>query len=141
MTANASRQQFETVVADELAEIQKRPAGKKATRKNLVGLAFSGGGIRSATFGLGILEALKYYGLLNKVHYLSTVSGGGYVGAWLSANCKRAQERKTDWLQVKTDWNPSIGHLRRYSNYLSPEVGFFSADTWSMLTIWFRNAL
>ena len=35
----------------------------------------------------------------------------------------------------------SIAHLRRYSNYLSPKVGFFSADTWSMFTIWLRNAL
>ena len=35
----------------------------------------------------------------------------------------------------------SIEHLRRYSNYLSPKVGFFSADTWSMATIWLRNTL
>jgi len=34
-----------------------------------------------------------------------------------------------------------IAHLRRYSNYLSPRVGFFSADTWSMVTIWLRNTL
>src|SRR5580658_7700352 len=56
----------------------------------LTGLAISGGGIRSATFGLGILEALKERDLLKKIGYLSTVSGGGYIGAWLSANCKRA---------------------------------------------------
>ena len=41
----------------------------------------------------------------------------------------------------RADWTESIAHLRRYSNYLSPEVGFFSADTWSMFTIWIRNAL
>src|SRR5262249_62355123 len=76
------------------------------------------------------------------IHYLSTVSGGGYIGSWLSANCKRAADRgEQSWLDQGADWTKSIAHLRRYSNYLSPDVGFFSADSWSMLTIWARNAL
>ena len=108
----------------------------------MVGLAFSGGGIRSATFGLGVLEGLKKLDLLKKIDYLSTVSGGGYIGAWLSANCKRAADhREVDWLDSKADWNESIAHLRRYSNYLAPVVGFFSADTWSVAMIWLRNTL
>ena len=37
------------------------------------------------TFGLGILQGLARCGLLEKFHYLSTVSGGGYIGSWLSA--------------------------------------------------------
>ena len=111
-------------------------------RDQLVGLALSGGGIRSATFGLGVLEALKREGLLPRIHYLSTVSGGGYIGAWFTANCRRAFLRgERDWRDPQADWVASIRHLRRYSNYLSPEVGFFSADTWSMFTVWFRNAL
>jgi len=119
--------------------------------KNLVGLAFSGGGIRSASFGLGVLEALRDFGLLKKIDYLSTVSGGGYIGAWLSANCKRAAEEEIDWLtpgeieedkkKLKKNWDDSISHLRRFSNYLSPKVGLFSADTWTMATIWLRNTL
>ncbi|WP_342343012.1 patatin-like phospholipase family protein [Sulfurimicrobium lacus] len=52
---------------------------------NLAGLAFSGGGIRSATFNLGVIQALSRFGLLSKFDYLSTVSGGGYIGGWLSA--------------------------------------------------------
>src|SRR5438874_10501326 len=48
-------------------------------------LCISGGGIRSATFGLGILQGLARCGLLDKFYYLSTVSGGGYIGSWLSA--------------------------------------------------------
>ena len=55
----------------------------------VAGLAISGGGIRSATFALGVLESLKARGLLEKFHYLSTVSGGGYIGSWLSAGCRR----------------------------------------------------
>lgn len=50
---------------------------------NIVGLALSGGGIRSATFSLGILQALARERLLGKIDYLSTVSGGGYIGAFL----------------------------------------------------------
>src|SRR5689334_13080703 len=46
----------------------------------LVGLALSGGGIRSAAFGLGGLQALNQRGVLEQIHYLSTVSGGGYIG-------------------------------------------------------------
>lgn len=50
----------------------------------LMGLALSGGGIRSATFCLGVLQALARHDLLNKIDYLSTVSGGGYIGSSLS---------------------------------------------------------
>ncbi|HAN48811.1 MAG TPA: hypothetical protein DCQ20_08060, partial [Nitrospira sp.] len=49
------------------------------------GLCFSGGGIRSATFGLGVLQSLARLQLLNKFDYLSTVSGGGYIGSGLTA--------------------------------------------------------
>ena len=48
-------------------------------------LCFSGGGIRSATFNLGIIQALARLRVLDKFDYLSTVSGGGYIGAWLTA--------------------------------------------------------
>jgi Patatin-like phospholipase len=147
MTVADNRRHWPDAFAEELAEVEKRQIGPKPLRDNLVGIAFSGGGIRSATFGLGVLEGLKSFGLLRHIDYLSTVSGGGYIGAWLSANCKRAAERRAvnqklpEWLDPAADWTPSIAHLRRYSNYLSPKVGFFSADTWSMFMIWIRNSL
>ena len=50
-----------------------------------VGLAISGGGIRSATFALGVLQSLARLGRLRHVDYLSTVSGGGYVGSFLGS--------------------------------------------------------
>jgi len=125
------------VLDEELAHIAARRPGESGIKDRVVGLAFSGGGIRSATFGLGVLEALHRCGLLKNVDLLSTVSGGGYIGAWLSANC----HRHASWLEPATDWRPSVAHLRRYSNYLSPSVGFFSADTWSMATIWLRNTI
>lgn len=62
---------------------------------NLTALCFSGGGIRSATFGLGILQALAKHGLLDKFDYLSTVSGGGYLGSWMSAWVRRERVKAT----------------------------------------------
>jgi hypothetical protein len=52
--------------------------------QHLVGLALSGGGIRSATFSLGIMQAFASRGLLKRIDYLSTVSGGGYIGSAIS---------------------------------------------------------
>mgnify|MGYP002783770018 CR=1 FL=1 len=48
-----------------------------------VGLALSGGGIRSATFSLGLLRALGQARLIPRIDYLSTVSGGSYIGSYL----------------------------------------------------------
>jgi hypothetical protein len=47
------------------------------------GLALSGGGIRSATISLGMLQALARAGRLERFDYLSTVSGGGYTGSFM----------------------------------------------------------
>ncbi len=123
------------VKADELSRVRARRGVPPGQEEPLVGLAFSGGGIRSATFGLGVLETLKAKGVLKAVDYLSTVSGGGYIGSWLTAGC----HRHPGWLEKDAKWGEATTHLRRYSNYLSPSVGFFSADTWSMITIWLRN--
>jgi hypothetical protein len=56
-----------------------------AHKCSLSALCLSGGGIRSASFSLGIIQALADKDLLQRFDYLSTVSGGGYIGAWLSA--------------------------------------------------------
>ena len=58
--------------------------GKEGNLANAAGLALSGGGIRSATFCLGVVQVLQKHGLLLNFDYLSTVSGGGYLGAFLS---------------------------------------------------------
>ena len=50
-----------------------------------VGLALSGGGIRSATFSLGVLQALSKTSLLPRIDYLSTVSGGSYIGSFFGS--------------------------------------------------------
>jgi hypothetical protein len=115
----------------------------RAHKKQLAGLAFSGGGIRSATFNLGILQALSELKLLRNFDYLSTVSGGGYIGAWFSRWLAR---EKGDIGKLENSLAPGtngeadeIKFLRQYTNYLTPRTGFFSADTWALLATYVRN--
>ncbi len=113
-------------------------------------LCISGGGIRSATFGLGVLQGLARCGLLDKFHYLSTVSGGGYIGSWLSAWIHRAEGglasviKQLAGLDANARPNPEpieIQNLRSYSNYLSPRLGLLSADSWTLVGTYLRNLL
>jgi len=83
---------FTHIHAQELLEIKKRREKQSydtteidPAQPDLVGLALSGGGIRSATFCLGFLQELHRLRLLRIFDYLSTVSGGGYLGGWWSA--------------------------------------------------------
>jgi Patatin-like phospholipase len=113
-------------------------------------LCISGGGIRSATFGLGVLQGLARCGLLEKFHYLSTVSGGGYIGSWLSAWIHRAKgglasvaaQLAHPSQEARPNPEPvEIQNLRSYSNYLSPRLGIFSADSWTLVGTYMRNLL
>lgn len=110
----------------------------------LTGLALSGGGVRSATFSLGALQALARCGLLRHIDYLSTVSGGGFVGGWLS-RCLHANGGdigKVEAMlapQAGSVEAPELRFLRQYSNYLSPQGGMFSADTWTLVGTYVRN--
>jgi hypothetical protein len=61
------------------------PGSDHAAVDDLAGLALSGGGVRSATFCLGVLQELDRRGVLRVFDYLSTVSGGGFIGGWWSA--------------------------------------------------------
>ncbi len=48
------------------------------------GIALSGGGIRSATFAIGVLAALARRNLLPQFDYISSVSGGGFAAGFLT---------------------------------------------------------
>jgi hypothetical protein len=61
------------------------PPEKPRRVLDLVGLALSGGGIRSASFNLGVLQGLASRNALWMFDLLSTVSGGGFIGSWWSA--------------------------------------------------------
>jgi hypothetical protein len=51
----------------------------------LTGIALSGGGVRSATFCFGVLQAFSEAGLYQLFDYCSTVSGGEYIASSLSS--------------------------------------------------------
>jgi hypothetical protein len=136
-----------------------RDAGRGSLNPE-VGLAFSGGGVRSATFNLGVLQALASQDVLDKVGYISSVSGGSYINSWLAAwiskDCfqgvnraladheYKAQKSSTANSQeeAKNGYGLSdaeeryraqrpIAHLRHYSSYLTPQKGILSSDVWT----------
>ncbi|HZF13580.1 MAG TPA: patatin-like phospholipase family protein [Thermoanaerobaculia bacterium] len=140
---------------DEAAAALRQAAGERLVRAfyrrlhesgvRRSALCLSGGGIRSATFGLGLLQGLARLGLLARFDYLSTVSGGGYVGSWLSAWIAReGAERVEEQLrsQPASPLSPEpepLCHLRSYSRYMSPRLGLLSADTWTLVSTYGRN--
>jgi hypothetical protein len=139
---------------DETGQSQEKAAAEsdnpvvRAHQARLMGLAFSGGGIRSATFNLGVLQTMAHLGLLRRVDYLSTVSGGGYIGSWLHAWVKREGgdirnvESKLDVPPGAVVHEPrQVSWLRQYSNYLTPRIGLLSADTMAGVSTWLRNVL
>ncbi len=80
---------FDDICKTELDVISAGRAKTDKPPQALIGLAFSGGGIRSATFNLGVLQALAETKSLQCFDYLSTVSGGGYIGSWFSTLLQR----------------------------------------------------
>jgi hypothetical protein len=143
---------------------------------NRAALCCSGGGIRSATFCLGVIQAFAACNLnktatsakqsatstapdseiketedhassaLGCFHYLSTVSGGGYIGSWLStwrfhAGLTKVIEGLTGRRQGPDIEPAAISWLRAYSNYLTPALGITSADSWAAVSIVIRNLI
>ncbi len=139
---------FKEVHIKELAALQAARAGS-AVSEDMIGLAFSGGGIRSATFNLGILQGMARLGLLKHFDYLSTVSGGGYIGGWYMAFLKRlaggSPKAAEDLLNPDHQPGPlveptAVLWLRRFSNYLTPKTGL-SGDTLTLAATYVRNFL
>jgi hypothetical protein len=159
------------ILCEEAGEIHGQPfmaEGKELYKKlhavHSTALCLSGGGVRSASFNVGVIEALAANprtpaasgeegdaqvdapgkSLLAQFKYLSTVSGGGYVGSWLSAWIARDGYAKV-WPKLVgrrqySEVEPQeLVWLRSYSNFLTPRVGLFSADTWAGVALVLRN--
>lgn len=152
----------------ELEHIQQRAGVEQdfaTLKKNLFGLAFSGGGIRSSTFSLGVMQALAEKGWLKQFHCLSTVSGGGYIGAsltwllhrnWSDGNGKplrfdaeqnfpyfrfhdqpKAPDKSTTERDKYDRSKRLMRYLRQHSKYLTPGHGISMA---SLLAVILRGA-
>ena len=104
------------------------PSPPPDPRQYAVALALSGGGIRSATFSLGVLIALARRNLLYQFDYLSTVSGGGYLGSFLTAFLNSSAPTRAPQIGLRRDELPfqreageaaALRHLRHHSKYLA----------------------
>lgn len=150
---------FDEVLLAELASLRPRPdkssfprpqygayTGSAAGHAALTGLAFSSGGIRSATFNLGIVQALAEARMLHLFDYLSTVAGGGYIGGWLSRwiaeqpDGVQGVERKMVGTMAGGE-PPQVKFLRQHSAAVTPEVRLLSAENWELLPTYIRNAV
>ncbi len=117
-----------------------------------VGLALSGGGVRSATFALGLMRGmaqsrspdqaapdparrtLTSEGLLGRLDYLSTVSGGGYVGAMYGRLINTYGMHHAQVLMARSR-SSVLGWLRRNGRYLNPSG---SRDTGTAVATYLR---
>jgi hypothetical protein len=102
---------------------QPEPA---AVEQTLVGLALSAGGVRSASFCLGLLQALYRHDLLRSFDYLSAVSGGGFIGGWLCALFHRGRDAVAEALGQagSARQTPRVRQLVRGGDYLEHPLRF-----------------
>jgi hypothetical protein len=152
---------FEVVQQLEREQIQERRLNAGFDEQPLapppgpVGLALSGGGIRSAAFNLGLLQAFYQHGLLRYVDYLSTVSGGSYIGGWFSNEiCRLSPEARPfaprnapspspvdpkHVLPLAPDaqggHSPAVQRLLQVGDYLSHPLAFMNRYAVSLLLI------
>lgn len=90
------------------------------SHKGKIGICFSGGGIRSASFCLGALQVLKEKGIFEKAAYLSAVSGGSYIAgsdAMVRTSSHASLLQSPD---VYSRGSPEERYLRNRSSYLAP---------------------
>ncbi|HEY4086739.1 MAG TPA: patatin-like phospholipase family protein, partial [Bryobacteraceae bacterium] len=146
MPIDRKHKTFDVIVAEELKILRPPFVDGTPDERPLSALCISGGGIRSATFALGAIQGLAAQGVLPEFDYLSTVSGGGYIGAWLTSWKQRAGGLKNIAPNLCAGGPPPnsgatdpIDHLREYNNYLSPQLSVFSADTWTLGATVIRN--
>ena len=94
-----------------------------------VGICCSGGGIRSAAFNLGALQALQHRSILQDAKYLAAVSGGSYIAAAFCMVAKRDDPAADDSDPKAFDdahppfypGSPEEQYLRNRSSYLAPD--------------------
>lgn len=152
--------------AAELAEVRLRRAvtGNTATvadgawPADAVGMALSGGGIRSATFCLGVFRALARHRLVRRIDVLSTVSGGGYFGSFLgglftprtNAAAPAANAGRIDEVEecLRNARSGPVDWLRENGRYMSPNgsgdtllAGAIALRNWVALTVVMMTAL
>lgn len=142
VTAVAPNTQTMSPFEDAYIRARRRSAG--VSDQPVFGLAFSGGGVRSATVNLGVLQGLEDADVLRHADYLSSVSGGSYIAGWytshlrtkneyqrlsqvLGANSQEMRQFSTsrrDLLQMTSrPQSQAVDHLRNKAGLFGPENG------------------
>lgn len=129
LTAPAYCSEFTDVEQAEQQWLQQRRAavGNIPADAPVVGLALSGGGIRSASFNLGVLQALQRKGLITRIDYLSSVSGGGYIASclsWLRTQFPFTTTQEIGTLPLASGHGSVLDWLRAHGSYLISGRGF-----------------
>ena len=128
----------------EIARAKKLDSGGREISSDAVGLALSGGGIRSAAFHVGVLQGLATHHRLNQVDYVSAVSGGGYVACWLVKLFKELGPAEAERSIAVSVGSPSAEVLalsRRAAAYLTPRIGLLTPEVGLLLTTYIHTAL
>jgi hypothetical protein len=142
----------------DLVNVRRKQAGRPdGDPAGAIGLAFSGGGIRSATLSIGMLQALAEAKALGAIDYLSTVSGGGYAGAFYGGLFQPGPERKQEpppapqtvgadgriridevTRDLANASSPPIRWLRENGRYIAPSG---ASDVWAAAAVVLRNLI
>ena len=117
----------EVLVREEQNELGNWRKARGRDNQPWTGIALSGGGIRSATFCLGVLQALANKDRLKHFDYISTVSGGGYTGCSLQWWWCR-QHRPISGPKNKPD---AFGWSRTRARYRQKQLSVWHQRTWS----------
>ncbi len=104
---------LQAVIDSEIEYINKRRAKNNIQdtiedSKDALGICFSGGGIRSATLCLGMMQKLIREKIFRRFDYLSTVSGGGYIGSCLTSLLTQDASGATDGTGVDPENSPFV---------------------------------
>lgn len=129
---------FDDIQQRERERIRLHRQNRNVSSPHTIGLALSGGGIRSASFGLGVLQALNNpsHDKLKAIDYLSTVSGGGYIGSsftwfnFLQAGKPWQFPFGTKGQGARSDDNShnALDYIRQHGDYLKPGDGLGAAS-------------
>jgi hypothetical protein len=152
------------VEREKVGACRKERLGDKLANAPWSGIGLSGGGIRSASLALGVLQAFAEHDLLRRFDYISSVSGGGYLAGalqWWWYDKPREDNAGSDQPKFglgKVDFpygparisnsgdeapvtkraRSNLEFLRAHSSYLTPGNGLTS---WSMLAVLVRTTI
>ncbi|MES2356305.1 MAG: hypothetical protein V4568_18250 [Pseudomonadota bacterium] len=97
---------------------QAQPSSLPNEGQGSVCLALSGGGIRSGSVSLGVLQELQQQGVLGKLSMISSVSGGGYPVYGLLETARL--DETADLNGLLANYSDFIRHAEKRASFITP---------------------